>query len=157
MSVLIRKSDGKRLRGVFDGDLMDLPFVRHTGYPPSGYVFGHLPVYLERPEVDEDALTVLNAAEQTMPPKRRPGDEAVVGWMMVEAFRRAAREPRAYAYKTDEGAARAWAKRNGYRGNGGGWIVNGAGRTACQGWGKLADRLRSSGQIKRTENGWAVA
>lgn len=176
MSVLIRKSDGQRLRGVFDGDLMELPFVRRTGYPPAGYTFGHLAAYLERSEADEDALDVLAAAEAAMPPKRRPGDEAVFGRMMAYALRLPpplpdGREPYPGApretymqrpgvvrrvYRTDVLAARAWARRHDHRGNGGGWIRDQRERPVCQGWGKFADRLLASGQIRKAEGGWVL-
>jgi hypothetical protein len=45
-------------------------------------------------------------------------------------------------YKSEVHAARAWAKRNGYEGRGGGWVYRvGAQRPVCQGWGGFAQRL----------------
>ena len=177
MAVLVRKSDGKRLRGVFDDDPISLPFVRVHGYPPAGYFFGYLSSYLDRPLADEDALAILTAAEadKPYPWADRPGDRAVFGAMIAmavpaplpdgrpipgsppETYSRTPNAGRPRVYKTDVLAARAWARRNGYSGNGGGWIRNSAGRPTCQGWGKFADRLRASGHIKRVETGWGVS
>jgi hypothetical protein len=53
------------------------------------------------------------------------------------------------SYETAAAAAKAWGRRNGVRGERGGWLYGPTGEPISQGWASLAIRLEEEGRIKK--------
>jgi len=65
--------------------------------------------------------------------------------------------PKSRPYRSAVSAARAHARVIGARGAPGGWIYSAGGRAICQGWSTYANKLASSGKIKKNPDGtWTI-